>query len=528
MQGETTLSVSVILYLILTLGLGLWASRYVKTLADFILAGRNLPLWLVMPTTFALWFGAETVMGASHATATQGIGWDVLVDPVGAAICLVLYGLFFARPLYRTGNLTMMDFYGDRYGAPSGMLSALINAPGYLFWVGGQLFAFGIVLDHLFGIGFYFATILGALVIVIYTFRGGLMAITVTEFVEMLLIVSCLVVVWFAMNAEVGLGSAYEVWAGDGLANPLASIDPEQSMTGNRILGLFEFLALLMAVGAGSLPSQDLYERANSSRSEDVGSWSMVGGGFMYLAIGLVPISLGIMAYSHFGAEAVAEMEEGMVLNLVDLFGSGFVRVAFYAALISALLSTASAAILAPSVLIGINVIRPMRPSWDDDKMLRVTRLTVLGFSFLALLLALTKVGIHDLVEIASTLALVSLVVPLTAGLYWKRGTAAGAIMSMIIGLSVYVAFSALSLWQGAPGNYGFTEDAGYAWLVDVSFSGQGWLFPTSVIGFTASLLSMVGFSYAPERVQRSICARAERAYAWATGNAPGRSEGAA
>ncbi len=506
------------LYLAVTLGIGLYAARYVKSLADYIFAGRSLPLWLVMPTTFALWFGAETVMGASHAMANDGIGWDVLVDPIGAAFCLVAFGLFYARPLYRTGNLTIMDFYTDRYGPSAGMFSASINAPSYLFWVGAQLFAFGVVIEHVFGLSLIPAIMIGAIIIVIYTMRGGLRAITITEFLEMIVIVICLFVTFVVMAGQLdgGFWGAFSNFQAEGKMNIFASIDPAESSSGLLGLGIIEFFALLLAVGAGSLPSQDLYERANSAKTEDVGAWGMIGGGILYMLLGMIPLGLGVMALEHYGADQVAGMEDSMILNLVDEFG-GWMRVAFYAALISALLSTASAAILAPSILISLNILRPMRPEATDAELLRTTRRVVFFFAFFSMLLAMTEWGIHDLLEISSTITLVSLVVPLTAGLYWKRATLAGCLASTTVGMLVYAVFSFVSLWQSSQGigewdGETLAEWAGYAWLFDASFGADaGWYLPPSMVGLVASMTTMYVVSRMDEKKQAAIVAPFER-----------------
>jgi len=497
----------ILIYLAVTLGIGLFASRRVRTLSDYVLAGRNVPLWLVMPTMFALWFGAETVMGSSYAIAAQGIGGDVLVDPVGAALCLVLYGLFFAGPLYRTGNLTIVDFFRDRFGMESSVVAACISAPTYLFWVAAQLLALGFILDRIAGFGLVPAMALGSLVIVVYTWRGGMWAITITEFIEMLVIVACLLAVLAVASADspTGLAAALEAFADDGKLDVFAALssDPALSSTGIPLLGAFEFAALLLAVGAGSLPSQDVYERVNSGRSERVGIWGAVGGGLIYLAIACVPLALGVLAAADLGAESVERLGESLILELVDRHG-GAMSIAFYAALISAVLSTASAAILAPSVLIGLNVGRPLRPGMSDRELLRMTRRIVLGFTLVAFFIGCSGERIHDLVEISSTLSLVSLAVPLTAGLYWRRARPAGAVAAMIGGLAVYLAFALLSLWQGSAAQAGFTEWAGIAWLVDIGF-GRDWLFPTSLLGVAASASCMIGFSLAGSPTQDGI-----------------------
>lgn len=133
------------------------------------------------------------------------------------------------------------------------------------------------------------------------------------------------------------------------------------------------------------------------------------------------------------------------------------------------------------------------------------------------MLLAMTEWGIHDLLEISSTITLVSLVVPLTAGLYWKRATLAGCLASTTVGMLVYAVFSFVSLWQSSQGigewdGETLAEWAGYAWLFDASFGADaGWYLPPSMVGLVASMTTMYVVSRMDEKKQAAIVAPFER-----------------
>ena len=105
----------VVTYWIISVGIGLWAALRVKNTGDFALAGRSLPMAIVTATVFATWFGSETVLGIPATFLREGIG-GVIADPFGSSMCLILVGLFFARPLYRMKLLTIGDFYRNKYG----------------------------------------------------------------------------------------------------------------------------------------------------------------------------------------------------------------------------------------------------------------------------------------------------------------------------------------------------------------------------------------------------------------------------
>src|SRR4051812_32213726 len=110
-----TLITFVVLYLLGTLGLGAWAGTRIKSTSDFALAGRSLPLAMVVTTTFATWFGAETVMGIPAKFVQGGLN-SIVEDPFGAGTCLILVCAFFATKLYKQNLLTIGHFYPKRYG----------------------------------------------------------------------------------------------------------------------------------------------------------------------------------------------------------------------------------------------------------------------------------------------------------------------------------------------------------------------------------------------------------------------------
>ena len=124
----------VILYLAISVGIGLYAATRVHNTKDFAVAGRSLPLPVVTATVFATWFGAETVLGVSATFVKDGLG-GVVADPFGASLCLILAGLFFAPKLYRMGLLTIGDFYRARYNRAIELTAAVCIVISYLGWV---------------------------------------------------------------------------------------------------------------------------------------------------------------------------------------------------------------------------------------------------------------------------------------------------------------------------------------------------------------------------------------------------------
>ncbi|MGH8769889.1 MAG: sodium:solute symporter family transporter, partial [Burkholderiales bacterium] len=140
----------VVLYLLASIAIGLYAASRVRTSTDYVVAGRRLPLYITIATVFATWFGSETVFGIS-ATFLEGGLNAITADPFGSSMCLILVGVFFARPLYRMNLLTIGDYYRRRYNRPVEVATSLAIVLSYLGWVSAQLIALGLVFSLLTG-----------------------------------------------------------------------------------------------------------------------------------------------------------------------------------------------------------------------------------------------------------------------------------------------------------------------------------------------------------------------------------------
>ena len=168
-----------------------------------MLAGRKLPLILASSALFATWFGSETVLGASSEFVENGL-LGVIEDPFGAALCLVLVGVLVARPLYRMNILTFCDFYRDRFSKRVELLSSLCMVPSYFGWIAAQLVAIGILFQVVAGIPTYMGIWIGTAVVLIYTYVGGLWAISITDFIQTVVIVVGLLVLAIDLGNEAG------------------------------------------------------------------------------------------------------------------------------------------------------------------------------------------------------------------------------------------------------------------------------------------------------------------------------------
>ena len=202
---------------------------------------------------------------------------------------------------------------------------------------------------------------------------------------------------------------------------------------------IIHYFAAWITIGLGSIPQQDIFQRVMSAKDEKTAVRASYLSGLMYLTIGFIPLLIGLCGRMLY-AEEMAIQDSQMVIPLMVLnHGSLFLQIMFFGAILSAILSTTSGAILAPATVIGENLIKPYFKELNDKQLLQMMRFSVVGVAICSAGMAMWKNNIYDLVSQSSALSLVSLFVPLTAGLYWKRASNFGALLSIISGLMVWL-----------------------------------------------------------------------------------------
>ncbi|HEY0665887.1 MAG TPA: sodium:solute symporter family protein [Gallionella sp.] len=431
----------VVLYLVLSIGIGMYAATKVHNARDYITAGRSLPLYIVLAMVFATWFGAETVLGIPATFMEEDLG-GLISDPFGAALCLVLFGLFFARKLYRMNLLTIGDFYRQRFGHKVEVIAGVAIALSYLGWVSAQVTALGLVFNVLSDgqITQAQGILIGAAVVLMYTLYGGMWSVALTTFVQMIVIVIGLIYISVLLADMTGGVAPVVQHAVD--SNKF-NFWPELSG-----VAMVAFISGLLTMGFGSIPQQDVFQRANSAKNENVAVWGTVAGGVAYFIFAAVPL---FMAYSAnlidpaLVAQWMAEDSQKLLPELVKAHLPLFAQVIFYGALLSVIMSTASGTLLAPSVMLSENVLKGWltRRNLSDRKLLATTRWVVGIFSVCVTLYALWALehdtGIHKMVENAYKVTLVLAFTPLVAGLYWRRATTYGAYWAMGLGLAAWL-----------------------------------------------------------------------------------------
>lgn len=469
-----TLLVFVLVYLLISLGIGLYAATRVKNATDYAVAGRSLPLPIVIATVFATWFGSETVLGIPARFAEEGLG-GTIEDPFGASLCLIFVGLFFARKLYRMNLLTIGDYYKQRYNRTVEVIVSLCIVVSYLGWVSAQITAMGLVFNVLTqgAVSMSVGMVIGASIVLLYTLFGGMWSVALTDAFQMLLIVGGMLFIgWLVADQAGGAGVVVHHAAAAGKLNFL----PEPTTA-----GILAFIGAAVTIMFGSIPQQDVFQRVMSARNETIGAAGAVIGGSLYFIIAFIPMFL-VYASQLIDPQVfdslLSEDPQLILPTLILKDTPLFAQILFFGALLSAIMSTASGTLLAPSITITENLIREIRPM-NDRQLLLTTRIVVVCFAIAVTAFALLSQGmsIYEMVGNSYKVPLVGAFIPLVMGLYWKRATTQGALLSVIGGLG--------------------------SWLLMEAFGGES-IWPPQLVGLLVAFFGMIAGSLAPQRLGRT------------------------
>ena len=432
----------VIIYWIISIGIGLWAAMRVKSTADFAAAGHSLPLPIVTATVFATWFGSETVLGIPATFLKEGLG-GIVADPFGSSLCLILVGLFFARHLYNRRMLTIGDFFREKYGRTVEVLVTLCIVVSYLGWVAAQIKALGLVFNVVSegALSQNAGMMIGAGSVLIYTLFGGMWSVAITDFIQMIVIVVGMLYIGGEMTQQTGgIGVVIAHAAAAGKLN----FWPDMNWA--SVMG---FTAALCTMMLGSIPQQDVFQRITSSKNVGIAVQAAILGGVLYFIFAFVPLYLAYSA-SLIDPQLIADYLDTdpqlilpkLILGKAPLFA----QIMFFGALLSAIKSCASATLLAPSVTFAENIVRGFFKHLTDHDLLKIMRITVLCFTVVVTFFAMnSQLSIFKMVENAYKVTLVAAFVPLSFGVYWSKANSLGGLLSVVAGLTVWISFEVLA-----------------------------------------------------------------------------------
>jgi len=417
----------VVIYLIVMLIVGIYAAKQADTADDFMVAGRRMPIWICAATLIATWFGGSAMMGSAGA-AYEGGFLRIIADPFGGALALFIVGFFFARIFRRLRLVTFIEFFENRFGITAATIAAVASIASGIGWTAGMLVAFGTVFETLTGVPLVWGITGGAAVIFLYTAAGGMWAVAITDFVQIIVIAIGLVVLLVTVLINVGGWGA------------IAPQLPEHTF---RMIPLensteiwLNYLRAWLIFGLADVTSQALLQRSFSAKSEQVAQNSFYIAGFGYLVLGMIPVMLGII-----GSVTLPGLDnpESIIPTLALDHLHPIAIALFVGALLAAIMSTADSALLAAASVFSTNLLPLFKPHASDKLRLMATRIAIPVFGFIAIYIALKVQVIFNLILDANSVMLVSVVVPFIVGIYWRAANRTGALAAMAMGFLVWL-----------------------------------------------------------------------------------------
>ncbi len=426
---NNTVLLGVFVYILGMLIVGYWSSKRIKNLADFLVAGRRLPFYLAVATLFATWFGAGSCMGASGTAYSKGL-MGVISDPFAAGLSLILAGLFYVAFLRRLELLTVTDIFGKYYSKNSEIFASVLMVPVYIGWLGSQMVALGYILNALTGIDPLLGIVIGGIIVILYTFAGGMWAVTLTDFIQVTILVAGLFIIFPVVLNKVG-----------GL-NALIRSTPKELW---RIIpqnpGYHDWVSYIgqwTLMGLGCIVGQDLIQRSLASKNELVAKKSAITAGAAYILIGTIPILLGLA-----GRLIMPGLEDPELVmpNLAMMYLPPFILTVFLGALISAIMSSAASSLLAATSLMTNNIIMRIFPNITEEKVLPLARITTVILAVISMGVALCVKQIYNLMVNSWATLFVGIFVPVTAALYWRKANSLAAWISMVAGTATWLGY---------------------------------------------------------------------------------------
>lgn len=432
----SALGAVLVLFVAAMFGISFWAQRKVHDVEDFIVAGRRLPFALALPGLFATWFGAGTLLAATDEVREEGLR-AIALEPLGSGLCLIVAGIWFAGPLWKRKLLTLIDFYRDRFGPRAEWLSGALMIPGYFGWIAAQFIALGGILENLFalptGVGVLTVAVVGAL----YTLIGGMWSVTLTDAIQIGILVLGLLVLGVTVCVELGSGDlfsgAVKLWSD--IPGDKRVVVPLES--GSEFVSWCTVLAI---AALGNIPAQDLSQRISASKSATVAKRACITAGVAYIAVGLIPVLLGLGTARYLPGDTTSALPA-----IASLYLHPAAAILFILAIVSAVLSTIDSAILSPSTVLAQNIV----PQWPAFAArlptgIALNRWAVAVVTLASLALAFSGARAYALLEAAYAIGLVAHLVPLAGGLLSERGGERAAVASMTVATGVWGAHLAV------------------------------------------------------------------------------------
>ena len=428
MDSQTIILIGVLAYVAAMLGVGIFVAGKSGSMADFAVSGRNMSLTVCSISIVATWFGAGPMMG-SAAAAYSGRTLELLRDPIVSGISLLIAGFFFVRTYRRSRRMTHIEFFELRIGKFAGVISAFLNLGAGCIWLGGVLFAFGVIFATLTGLPASLGVVGGTLVIVVYTMFGGLKAVAATDVLQMVLIVLGVVALFVVVVSDTGGWTA----AVQQMPEHAFRFMPD----GNTFNDWFAYFQVWFSSGLVAIAVVSVVQRAMAARTEQVAQNSFYIAGVAYLVFGMIPVVLGYIAAGTMpGVE-----DDNAIIPLLAIEHLHPVLVAiFVGAVVSAIMSTSDSILLGCGTVISVNLLPRIVKGPTEHLQLLVARWSVPVMAAIALYTAFNISTVISAIALAISFSFASTMAPFVLCIWWSKLNRTGGYAGIAAGFASFIA----------------------------------------------------------------------------------------
>ncbi|OJF92545.1 hypothetical protein [Alkalibacterium sp. 20] len=442
MSFNNAVPLAIIIFFVASLiAVGKIASKRIKNTEDYLVASRGAPLFLVVGTVFATFWGGGTIVGGTGAAFEDGV-YGVIEDPFAAGLSLIIIGLLFVKTLRGLKINSIGEIYTHRFGSATGYVASAVMIPTFIIWTAVQLLAVGKILSVLFDLNFYLSYVIALVVVVSFTYMGGLLAVIWTDFIQMIIIfVGLIILLVVGYNAAGGIEN-------------IAAHTPDdfwQFIPSEKgLMPWVTYVSMWAGMALGNIPSPDIAQRALMAKDAETAQKGMIISGSLYWTFGLIPVFLALIGHTLISSgmidgSLIAQDSELLIPFLAKELLNPVLLGIFVASLIGAVLSSASTSLFATAVIFSNDIIYPIflkdkkEGLADQNVLMRITRYCVVLTGILAALVGLLSSNIYDMTIFAFTLQFGVLFFPFIIALKSKWATSYGIMAGMLGGLLVNV-----------------------------------------------------------------------------------------
>lgn len=422
-------------YFIVLLGVGFYMGRKIKTSEDYMVAGRSLGFPVLLGTLIGSAIGAAATFG--KAGKAYEVGYAIFIASL--AYMLGYIAMCFLAPKLQKAQLdTIPATLEQRYGKSMRIVAAIVLVLAVVALFGAQLIAIGLTAETVFAdyhLNFGNAVIIASIIILIYTWVGGLMAVAYNDLIQ-----TCIMLIGGGLLLPYYLYQSL----GDGAVEAL-SFQTESFLGGMHWAYVLSFFPIYFAF---ALIDPTIWQRIAAAKNNKIVGPALIGTSITYALWSVIVIAFGVIAHN-----ILPDLTNGdnvipiLVMNYMPPLAKGFCL----AAIMGIIISTADSALLVTGTTVSTDVFKVLQPNISDKKLLLINRMTILIVVCFGLIFALRKSNIFDVMMLALAIFVAGLFVPVMAALFYDYATKQAALVSAIVGAVTLLAVHALKAQQLAP-----------------------------------------------------------------------------